>query len=279
MARRSYSGNAPATTLNGGINASTLSIVVTSATGYPAGGASGPFFIVIDRGLTSEEKVLCDSVSGATFTVNAAGRGADGTTGASHVSGAIVEHCITKTDADEANAHVNDATTDAHTQYIKTDGTRAFSAVTAIANSTPTNSAIGDAAAIGTGNVLARSTHVHGREGPQWISHTFSVAGDVAVPVGQLDFINPMFASVASGRTVKLAKCKYKINSGTSATCKLQINGVDATGFTGISVTTTAATTDPTNISLADGDVIALIVTAVSGSPVNMSFTITLEHA
>lgn len=123
MTRRSYSGNAPATTLNGGINNTTLSIVVASATGYPSGGA-GPFFIVIDRGLATEEKVLVDSTSGATFTVNASGRGSDGTGASSHVSGAIVEHVYTKTDADEANDHVNTVSRDDHTQYMKTDGTR-----------------------------------------------------------------------------------------------------------------------------------------------------------
>jgi len=118
--RRSYSGNAPATTLNGGISAAALSIVVTSGTGFPAGGGAGPFFIVIDRGLAAEEKVLCDSISGATITVNASGRGADGTPAATHASGAVVEHCFTKTDADEANAHVNDTTTDVHPQYTTT---------------------------------------------------------------------------------------------------------------------------------------------------------------
>lgn len=258
MTRRSYSGNAPATTLNGGINASTLSIVVTSATGYPAGGASGPFFIVIDRGLTSEEKVLIDSVSGATFTVNASGRGADGTTGASHTSGAVVEHCYTKTDADEANSHANDTTNDVHPQY-----TTAAELATALAAYTTT----------ATAATLVQTAITH------WTSHTFVVGSYVNVPSGDLDFIPPMFIPVFAGRTVKLAKCRYKINSGTSVTAKLQINGSDATGFTGISVTTTTAETDPTNISLADGDRLALVVTAISGAPQNMSFTVVLEHA
>lgn len=258
MTRRSYSGNAPATTLNGGINASTLTIVVTSATGYPAGGAAGPFFIVIDRGLAAEEKILVDSISGATFTVNASGRGADGTAGASHASGAVVEHAFTKTDADEANSHVNDTTTDVHPQY-----TTAAELATALTAYTTTTGAA----------TLVQTAITH------WVGHTFGVAGAIAVPVGDLDFIVPLYVPVFAGRTVKLAKCRYKINSGTSVTAKLQINGVDATGFTGISVTTTTAETDPTNIALADGDRINLVVTAVSGSPQNMSFTIVLEHA
>lgn len=117
--RRSYSGNAPPTTLTSGINASVLTIVMASATGYPTG-SGGPFFIVINRGGSTEEKVRCTSISGATVTVEAGGRGADGTTAATHVTGEIIEHCYTAFDADEANAHSSDAALDNHTQYLTT---------------------------------------------------------------------------------------------------------------------------------------------------------------
>jgi hypothetical protein len=281
--RRQYSGSAPATVLQTAMTSGTpATINVSAGTGanYPDGSV-GPFFIVIDRGLGTEEKILITSRSTDTFTISA--RGQDGTSASSHTSGtSIIEHVVTKTDLDEANAHVSLTTQDDHTQYIKTDGSRAFTGVAQIANVTPTTSAPGDAAAIGTNLTLSRSDHKHGREAvtaAQWVGHTFTVAGDVAVPSGDLDFINPIFIPVAAGRTVKLAKCRYKINGGTSVTCKLQINGSDATGFTGISVTTTTAETDPTNISMADGDRLALVVTAVSGSPKNLSFTVVMEHA
>lgn len=120
MTRRSYSGNAKATTLNAGIDATATTINLVSGTGYPAGGAAGPFYIVIDRGLAAEEKILCDSTAVNTITVNVSGRGADGTTPAVHALGAIVEHCWTATDADEANAHINDVTIDVHPQYTTT---------------------------------------------------------------------------------------------------------------------------------------------------------------
>ncbi len=108
--------------------------------------------------------------------------------------------------------------------------------------------------------------------------HTWGISGEVKVASGNTDFLLPFFVSLATDQTAKLVSCKYKINSGTSVTAKLQQNDVDITGFTGISVTTTAATTDPTDVTLADGDKLALLVTAVSGTPTNMSFTIFIEH-
>ena len=109
-------------------------------------------------------------------------------------------------------------------------------------------------------------------------AHTFAIQSTIAVPSGDTDFIPPFFVPKSTNQTVKLAACRYKINSGTSATCKIQVNGADATGFTGISVTTTSATTNPADVTLAADDRVALVVTAVSGSPVNLSFTIYLEH-
>ena len=91
--RKEYAGGAPATTLASGINNSTTAIPLTSGTGYPTG-ASYPFVICIDRGLSTEEKVLCDSRSGNNITANASGRGYDGTAASAHASGATVEHVL-----------------------------------------------------------------------------------------------------------------------------------------------------------------------------------------
>ena len=91
--RKEYAGGAPATTLSTGINNSTTAIPLTSGTGYPTG-ASYPFVICIDRGLSTEEKVLCDSRSGNNVTANASGRGYDGTAAATHATGATVEHVV-----------------------------------------------------------------------------------------------------------------------------------------------------------------------------------------
>lgn len=110
--RRSYAGGAkPAylVTALGGTTAE-LTIECDDLSNWPTG-AAGPFYIVIDRGTVSEEKILCESRSGETITVYEAGgstgRGADGTTVLAHAVNAEVEHVFTATDADEANLHVN----------------------------------------------------------------------------------------------------------------------------------------------------------------------------
>ena len=110
------------------------------------------------------------------------------------------------------------------------------------------------------------------------IPHTFTVSGEIKVPSGDTDFICPFFVKLPTGQTGKLVSCRYKINSGTSVTAKLTENGTDITGFTSISVTTTAAETDPTDVTLADNDLLALVVTAVSGTPKNMSFTLFIDY-
>jgi len=105
-------------------------------------------------------------------------------------------------------------------------------------------------------------------------SHTYTIPGDIAVAVGDVDYIPPFYVSLVQGQSAKLAKVRFKIKSGTSATCKLTKNGSDITGFTGITVGTTVAELTPTAVALADNDELGLVVTAISGSPKNLSFTI-----
>jgi hypothetical protein len=109
--------------------------------------------------------------------------------------------------------------------------------------------------------------------------HTFAVGGPIQVPAGDTDYIPGFFVAAPTGmQTVNVAMARHRINSGTSVTVKLQKNGIDVTGFTGISVTTTSTTTDPTDVAVADGDYLQLIVTAVSGSPKNLSFSLFLDY-
>lgn len=146
------------TVLSGGIGALDLTFTVQDATGYPTG-AAGPFYVTLARGAAGEEKVLCDSRSGLTFTVNATGRGADDTVATSHAaSSTTVEHTITKTDLDEANAHVNDTTGDPHPQYLTpAEGNAAYAlktdfSTTAWTAYTPTTSGL----TLGDGTLAAR---------------------------------------------------------------------------------------------------------------------------
>jgi hypothetical protein len=113
VARREYKGGAQTAYLTTALGGSTgdLTIECDDLSNWPTGTGSKPFYIVIDRGLASEEKILCESRSGDTLTVFddgiTNGRGADDTTITSHSNNAAVEHVFTATDADEANAHVN----------------------------------------------------------------------------------------------------------------------------------------------------------------------------
>lgn len=101
--RFEHQGGAAPTQLSGNITSSSSSFGIASATGYPTG-AVGDFFLVIDPGTASEEKVLCSAQSGGTVTV--ATRGADGTTAVSHNAGAVVKHCFSAVEADQANYDV-----------------------------------------------------------------------------------------------------------------------------------------------------------------------------
>lgn len=121
--RREYRGAAQAAQLTLGLGGTSGDTTITcdDLTNWPTGGV-GPFYVVIDRSLASEEKILCASRSGNILTVwtsgLSSGRGADGTSPTAHNTNAVIEHVFTATDADEANSHVNDSTTDVHPQYI-----------------------------------------------------------------------------------------------------------------------------------------------------------------
>jgi len=106
----------------------------------------------------------------------------------------------------------------------------------------------------------------------------FTIPDEIKVPVGDTDFIPPFFVSLASGQTAKVTKVIHRLNSGTSATFKLQKNGADLTGFTGIEAKAETQTKDPTDQAVADGDRLALVVTAVSGAPKNLSAAVVIEY-
>lgn len=121
-----YKGNAAEVTLAGPIDAADLAFTVTGVVaGYPDG-TNGAFVVCIGAGTGSMEKILCDSRAGASFTVNAAGRGFDGTTATSHAAADKVTHVVAAQTLTEASAHVGDTARDDHTQYAKTDGSRAI---------------------------------------------------------------------------------------------------------------------------------------------------------
>ncbi|WP_461372950.1 hypothetical protein [Candidatus Aquicultor sp.] len=111
------------------------------------------------------------------------------------------------------------------------------------------------------------------------IPHTYTIPGVVNVPSGDTDYVCPFFIKLAAGQTAKLSMAEHRINSGDPATVKLQKNGSDITGFTALSVSTTSTLTNPTDVDLADGDMIQPVVTAVGATPAkNLSFTIFIDY-
>ena len=113
MPRRYYSSVAVATTLAADVNNVGTSIQVSSLTGFPA---QAPFTIIVDQDQPTEEVMEVTNVASLVLTV---ARGIDGTSAVAHTTGAIVRHGVSARDFDEANSHVNNSTTDVHSQYVQ----------------------------------------------------------------------------------------------------------------------------------------------------------------
>jgi hypothetical protein len=111
--------------------------------------------------------------------------------------------------------------------------------------------------------------------------HTIALMGGINVPSGTSDVIPPFFVAVPAGKTAKIVAVRSIIGAGTSVTAKLTKNGVDIAEYSGanaIAVSTSAASVTPGSPpSVASADLLQLVVTAVSGSPENLSVTIVIE--
>ncbi len=112
------------------------------------------------------------------------------------------------------------------------------------------------------------STHTHTKT--MRIPHTWALNG-----TGAVDTLPGFHVSLPAGQTGVLAAVRCATASGT-ATVSVRQNGVGATGFTALSVTSTAATTNPADVTLADNDYIDLDITAIS-SPVDLRVTAWLD--
>jgi hypothetical protein len=111
--RREYVGGAQSARLTAALGGTALDLAIAcnDLTNWPTGTGGTPFYVVINRGTSSEEKILCASRSGNTLAVYDVGlvngRGSDDTSITSHATNSVIEHVFTATDADESNAHIN----------------------------------------------------------------------------------------------------------------------------------------------------------------------------
>lgn len=116
--RRSYSGASAACTLTSSITSGDTTATLTGTTTAWPNTAGGAFFMVIDPGLSTEEKILVGARS--TNSLSSITRGVDGTTAVSHSAGATCYPVFTAVDANEANAIASALTTKG--DLLATDG-------------------------------------------------------------------------------------------------------------------------------------------------------------
>lgn len=107
--RRSYAGAAPACTLTNAITSSDTTATLTGDVTNWNNTANGSFYMVIDAGLSTEEKVLVGTRSGS--SLSSITRGVDWTTAAAHNAGATCYPVFTAIDADQANKVASTLTT------------------------------------------------------------------------------------------------------------------------------------------------------------------------
>jgi len=104
-------------------------------------------------------------------------------------------------------------------------------------------------------------------------SRTFSMpAGTEA----KAETLGEFWQGVATGETLTLVEAKYKIASGTKAKFSIKQNGTAVTGFKELSATTTVASSTGT-VSVANGDLFALAVETIEGTPKGLSVTLIFE--
>jgi len=90
--------------LVGGITGAAASLIVDTVTGLP----TGPFTLMLDPGVATEEIVEVTAAGGTTLTVT---RGVDGTSAQAHTNGAEVRHAYSARDFQDSRNHEANTTT------------------------------------------------------------------------------------------------------------------------------------------------------------------------
>ena len=113
------------------------------------------------------------------------------------------------------------------------------------------------------------------------IPHTWTIPGGVAIAAGDIGYINPFFVAAPTGQTVQLVGLTSVVHAG-SATVKIAKTPsggayMELTGYTAVNVGGVPATIGPSAISLANNDMLQLVVSAASAAQ-NLSVTVFLQY-
>lgn len=121
--------------------------------------------------------------------------------------------------------------------------------------------------------------HVHDLTKVVRIPHTFTITGEVKVASGDTSFIPPFFVPVPVGQTAVLVGVRSVIKSGTSVTFDVLRDGFTvSTGWSGIVAATAPSDFAGTPTGWTDGQYLSMVVTAVSGTPKNLSVTVYVDY-
>ena len=104
------------------------------------------------------------------------------------------------------------------------------------------------------------------------IGQTWAVTGGLTAGMN----IGAFFVPIAAGHTMKVVGARAQIGSGTSIGIQLQRNLANVGGV--MTVVPTPATFTITPTTLADGDRISLVFSAPVGTPLDLNYTVYMEH-
>jgi hypothetical protein len=226
----------------GGVAAGSLSSAVNnSVTTFPINTivvanwpplATGPFKIVIDQGLPTEESCLVTAATTTSFTVT---RAYDGSTAYAHANGATFYTAPEAEAMQDVAQHVYDTTRNDHTQYVLEANLANGYGISGFAGTSPTP-AVGLAALSGTlsGNVtLTGSTAVTGFTTVSLAIGTWLVVSTLGIGLpANTGGINP---NLSEGSAI--ATFAGSLGAGVSVVAGMESGGVVLTFATLVTVT------------------------------------------
>ena len=228
--RRYFAGGGTSTTLASSMGSSDTSFTIAANTGWP-GTPGVNFAVVIDRGTSSEEKILCSQNSGTTVTVASSGRGYDGTSATTHNASATVSLCGLALDFNEANEITNLLGNGAEGSLFYGKGTGTLPAALAVG---------------ATGAVL-----ISNGTDPAWL------AAGTTGQVLQMGASEPSWGSVSGGLTPTSKSSSYTASSGdlVNATASLTVTTptIASGARFGAIANYSASNSSPVTISAASG--------------------------